>query len=142
MSALETLRKESLERHLVRLLTALIKDSAQKEIRIRVGTLLGIETGEAVTETLDETTQEVVIRYSGRGSQHLIIGPTREELRQNEQEHPKTPSQRTIKTDAELADMEAHTIARETLLELGKHRPRTGEMPFPFSGKPEGDFAP
>lgn len=142
MSALETLRKETLNRHLTRLLTGLAKSAPNKELRIYAATLLSVDEGEAITETIDEATGEVVLRYSGRGSQHLIIGPVVEEPAWRDPE--KSPTRPRIKTDEDLAAIEEAALKEQAARELMNQRrsSRDASTPFPSLVRPDGGFAP
>ena len=100
MSPLEALwEKEGIKRHLLRILTALAKAAPKGELRIYAVSLLAVEDGEAVTEILDDATGEVVLRYAGRGSQHLIVRPAAEQAWPEQDNLTPASPRRAIKSE-------------------------------------------
>lgn len=134
---LEEFRKnESLDRHLTRLLIAMVRKNPNHEIRVPALEVMSVDQGYSVLEYLDEATGEIVIQYGAKGSWLLTVGPDQEQRRNLADQRIRkdsTLSQSPVKTDEELAEMEHRAELRaERLKELREQSLawRMGKAPF------------
>lgn len=93
-----------LHKRLLMLLTAVVCEKGNGEIRIPAEALDNVETGEGLTISFENS--EVVLRYQPEGSEMLVVDEAVNQWQRNVQQPGQERSRGAIHTDADLAQIE------------------------------------